>query len=291
MIRTFKLYLLLVLIGLLVFHCGGKKEGLGLKPEVSPYYEVRIPKDYDPAEPIPLVIALHGHGQDETQATLLWDNGIYYEPDFILLSIRGPFQGKDGYAWIVESDTLLEDWNARRKASAQVCEKRIFDILDEFGENNTFDEDLIYLAGFSQGAMMALHIGLNNPDIFAGISAESGAYDTLMLPKTALDDIEGIEVYLAVGREEDSRVIKAIRNTEYLLTDAGARVMLYIHDGGHVITDVSCHKMQNFFALSLEDAPEEAGYYPSEDYDDYDDEEELPEYEYEEEDESDYQEE
>jgi phospholipase/carboxylesterase len=286
--RILNLALSLILISLLVFQCGSKKSDLGLKPEVKSYYEVRIPKDYDPAEPIPLVIALHGHGQNETQITSLWDNGIYYEPDFILLSIRGPFQAKDGYAWVVKSDTLLEDWNARRKASAQVCEKRIFDILDEFGERNTYDEDLIYLAGFSQGAMMALYIGLNNPDIFAGISAESGAYDTLMLPKTVLEDIEGIEVYLAAGREEDSRVIKAMRNTESLLSDAGARVMLYIHDGGHVITDVSCRKMQNFFALSLEDAPEEEGYYQSEDYGD---EEEIPEYEYEEEDESDYQEE
>ena len=110
-----------------------------------------------------------------------------------------------------------------------------------------------------------------------------------MLPVTALEDIEGMEVYLAVGREEDPRVIKAMRNTESLLADAGARVMLYIHDRGHVITDVSCRKMQNFFALSLEDAPEDEGYYQSEDFDDYDDEEEIPEYE--EEDESDYQEE
>lgn len=282
--RTFNLALSLILISLLVFQCGGKKDHLGIKPEVKPYYEVRMPKDYDPDEPPPLVIALHGHGQDETQITSLWDNRVYYEPDFILLSIRGPFQAKDDYAWVVESDTLLEDWIARRKASAQVCEKRIFDILDEFGENNTFDEDLIYLAGFSQGAMMALHIGLNNPDIFAGISAQSGAYDTLMLPVTALEDIEGMEVYLAAGREEDSRLIKAMKITESLLSGAGARVMLYIYEGGHVITDVSCRKMQNFFALSLEDAPEEAGYYQS---DDYDDEEEFPEYE----DESDYQEE
>jgi len=281
--NKFLLLSFLFLSVVIQIRCGGKKTvEINLEPEVPVHYEYRIPQDYNPAEPPPLVIALHGHNQSETQALSIWDDGIYFEPDFILLSIRAPFQAKDGYAWVVESDTSLKGAHQRRKASALVCERRIFDVLDEFKKKYKFEEELIYLIGFSQGAMMALHVGLKNPDVFAGISAESGGYDTLLLPVNALKDIGAMDIYLAAGREE--RLTEDMRNDEAILTNAGARVMLYIHQGGHIITVGSCRRMQNFLELSLEKAPEyDTLNLPSENYD-TNEEENL-------EDESDYQEE
>jgi phospholipase/carboxylesterase len=240
---------------------------------VPVHYEYRIPEDYNPAEPPPLVIALHGHDDSEAQPLAVWDDHVYFEPDFILLAIRGPFKAQHEYAWVVESDTTLKGARQRRKASTRVSEKRIFDVLEEFKKKYKFEEKLIYLIGYSQGSMMALHVGLKNPDVFAGIAGESGAYDTLLLPVKDLKDIEGMDIYLAAGREE--RLTQAMRNTEALLTKAGARVMLYIHEGGHIITVSSCRKMQNFFELSLGKAPEsDILNQPGENYDN--NEEEIP---------------
>jgi phospholipase/carboxylesterase len=267
---------LLALCLIFQIQCGSSKKTveINLEPEVPVKYDYRIPEDYNPAEPPPLVIALHGHDQSEAQAIAIWDEHIYFEPDFILLAIRGPFKAQNGYAWVVESDTTLKGVRQRRKASALVSEKRIFDVLDEFKKKYKFEEELIYLLGFSQGAMMALHVGLKNPDVFTGIAAESGGYDTLLLPVNVLKDIGAMDIYLAAGREE--RLTEAMRNDEAILTNAGARVMLYIHEGGHVITVGSCRRMQNFFELSLEKAPEDDTIMTSsENY--YPDEEEIPE--------------
>jgi phospholipase/carboxylesterase len=284
-----KFFLLILLALSLVFQikCGSKKTSetnIKLEPDVPIHYEYRIPEDYNSAEPPALVIALHGHDDSEAQPLAVWDDHVYFEPDFILLAIRGPFKAQHEYAWVVESDTNLKGARERRKASTRVSEKRIFDVLEEFKKKYKFEEKLIYLIGYSQGSMIALHVGLKNPDVFAGIAGESGAYDTLLLPVKDLKDIEGMDIYLAAGREE--RLTQAMRNTEALLTKAGANVMLYIHEGGHIITVSSTRKMQNFFELSLEKAPEDDTIMTSsESY--YSDEEEIPENATE--DESDYQ--
>lgn len=289
--KVFYLYFL-ILVVFFLFQCGSKKTAeIKLEPEVPSKYVYRFPSEYDPNEPPPLVIALHGHNQAENQATKLWDEGFFYEPDFILVSVRGPFQGKDGYEWFSQNKTLISNPVQRGIASAPTCEEIVIKALAEFKEEKNIEPDLIYLLGFSQGATMALYIGLKNPDIFDGIAAISGNMDTFLLSASKIKDIEDMDIFLALGRGEGPRAVEAIKVTKSLLEQSGANVRLYLHDEGHVINASSCRAMQNFLSLSFEEAPEtELIDKPeSEEYDM--EEEESFEYWEEEEDESDYQEE
>ncbi len=263
---------ILLAAGLAVFTgCGDRGESrVRFDPEVPAHYAFRLPADYDSEEEYPLVIALHGHDMDESQPLCLWNEGFFYEPDFILLSVRAPFKGDDGFAWFKQKDDTLDiDPVARRKASVWAAETRILEILAEFEEDYRIDPDWRFLIGFSQGANLAFYVGLRNADIFQGVAGFSGHLDTFLLPPRQLGDIEEMEVFIALGRGEGVRAVEAVRNDKELLSKAGAEVRLYLYEGGHVTTASSCRAMQNFFDLALSRAPEDDFIY-EEEFDDYD---------------------
>lgn len=289
-----KVFLLSILFGILIVQCGGKEKeetfGIKLEPDVPIEYSYRFPEDFDSNEPPPLVIVLHGYDRDENEATWLWDEGFFYEPDFILLSVRAPFKGKDGFKWLIKSGNNEVEQLQFRRASARICEKRVLDALDEFIENKNFEPDLVYLLGLSQGSIISFYIGLMNADIFDGIATIAGYMDTTLFSEPKIDECEDMEIFLAFGRKEETQKVDAAKKTVNLLSKAGAKVRFYLHDEGHTINAQSCRAMQNFFELSLEEAPEDDIVYKSNENYDTDDED-FPEDEYEEEDESDYQEE
>ena len=280
------------LLGFTQIRCGSKKVAeVKLEPEVPLQYEVRFPQDMDEEGTPSIVVALHGHNRDEKEATQLWDEGFFYEPDFILLSVRGPFKGTEGYEWFSQVDSLASDPIKRRRASAPTSEDRILDAINEFATKQNIEPGLIYLLGFSQGATMALDIGLRNPEIFDGIAAIAGNIDTFLLSEAKIKDIEDMDIFLAIGRGEGPRAVEAMEGTKDLLAGAGARVRLYLHDEGHTINARSCRAMQNFLELTYTEAPEDDNIYRPGSEDSEPDEEETPEYQDQGEDESDYQEE
>ncbi len=297
----YKIFLLSVflLLGFFSFQCGGKEKEetvvIELEPEVTVRYDFRLPEDYDPNESYPLLIVMHGYASDESKGSKLWDDGFFYEPNFILLSIRAPFKKKlGGYTWTTETDRIPY-WAERREASAPVCEKRIFEVLEQFKKKYNIESNEIYLWGLSAAAPMTYYVGLMNIDVFAGFAICSGLMDRPLLKKYMPDDLDGIDIYLSVGRDEGTGVVQSIQDAKEFLKKAGARVKLYIADGGHMLMPRECRIMQNFFGLCDTKAPEDNYVYrkipknfntDEEEWQDY-----LEEDEYEEEDESDYQEE
>jgi predicted esterase len=254
---------LFYLILILSFQCGGKKKevvsAIEVKPEVPVRYVYRLPENYDPNQSYPLLIVMHGYQSDESKGAMLWDEGFFFEPNFILLSIRAPFKKKHGgYTWVTESDSIPY-WIERRKASAPVCEERILEILEDFGKNHKIEKYEIYLWGLSAAAPMAYYIVLNNPDVFAGLAIGSGLIDLHILSESMLEDLRGIDIFLAVGGDE--KISQSIKETKEVLEKAGARVRLEIGPGGHILTAKECRSMQNFFGLCDTKAPEDNNCY------------------------------
>jgi predicted esterase len=234
------------------------REELTLTAEVPSYYTCRLPADYDSTGECPLVIALHGRDQDEGQMTALWDQQFFYDPNFILLSIRAPFRAKNGYAWMSENaSNPTSDPYAVVRASAKVSAERILQTLDDFSEQYGVDDVEIYLMGFAQGAQTAFYTAFKHPDVFAGIASEGGNVDSILNPPKTLGKAGYLDIYMSVGREENPDFLDAVEQTADRFARLGSEIDFYVHDGGHVITWQSCRRMQNTFMLSNSDAPED----------------------------------
>jgi phospholipase/carboxylesterase len=138
---------------------------------------VREPAVAGPTPP-PLLLLLHGVGSNEED---LFGLAPYLDRRFLLVSARAPVAlDYGGYGW------FRIDFTPRGMVADVAQAKRSLGMLPGFidGLVETYGADArrVYLAGFSQGAMMSLALLLTRPEKLAGVVAMSGR-----LPAQALE--------------------------------------------------------------------------------------------------------
>lgn len=124
-------------------------------------------------EPRHLVILLHGVGADGYDLIALAPSFREAVPEALFVSPHAPDEfdlAPSGRQWFslmdLEPDTRIKG----ARAAAPVLEAFIGGLMERF----ELAEANVALVGFSQGATMALHVGLRWPRPFAGIISFSG---------------------------------------------------------------------------------------------------------------------
>jgi predicted esterase len=224
-------------LGFVLAGCGGRQPA-ALEPDELPQYAFRLPADYDPQEPYPLLVVLHSDGKDENEPLALWDQGAFVEPDFILLAIRAPFHADGGYAWFRPDGD-----SAERQAAALTGEALVMDMVSDFEQQFNIDSDWRFLAGFSDAGNVALYTVFKHADIFQGSAALAGTVDAAVVQRKLLRNLEDMDVFMAPEPDE-----AGARKDSSLFDRAGARVMLYHQAASGVAAD-ACRAMQDFFGL------------------------------------------
>ncbi len=113
----------------------------------------------------PLIVVLHGSGADENDMISLWPQ----LPDtLVVVSPRAPFaDAGGGYRWYRKGKTEAADIRFSRDS--------IDALVDDAVKQFHADPKRIFLAGFSQGAVMVYQIVLREPGRFHGAGVLSGS--------------------------------------------------------------------------------------------------------------------
>ena len=121
-----------------------------------------------------LVVLLHGYGSDGNDLIQLGAEWQKMLPDIAFVSPHAPercAQSPSGYQWF---DLTFRDpdeyWRGVNRAGPALNA-----FLDAELSRSGLTEDRMMLVGFSQGTMMALHVGLRRATQCAGILGYSGA--------------------------------------------------------------------------------------------------------------------
>jgi phospholipase/carboxylesterase len=121
-----------------------------------------------------LVVLLHGigaNGDDLIDLALDW-RGLAPKAEFI--SLNAPFAcdfSPDRLQWFSVADRNPVKLLDGARTAARILDPTLDRLLGERG----LAADRLALVGFSQGAMMALHVGLRRPQKIAGVVSFSGA--------------------------------------------------------------------------------------------------------------------
>ena len=127
-------------------------------------YGLWIPPDYDPAEPRPLILALHPGGS----------RGAYYGTTF-LQGVVGPALAR----WrpiIVAPDALDRSW------ANETSERGVLALLDDVIDRYAVDPERILITGFSMGGRGTWYLATRHPDRF-----------TAAIPMAARSDGDDVE--------------------------------------------------------------------------------------------------
>lgn len=123
------------------------------------------------------VILLHGYGSDGADLIGLAPSWQAILPDAVFISPNAPDMCRQlsfGFQWFEPSfDT---DRLARRQEGVASARPVLVEFLNDLWSQTGIAPKQTILAGFSQGAMMALHVGLSLPQKLMGIIAFSGAF-------------------------------------------------------------------------------------------------------------------
>lgn len=181
------------------------------------------------------VVLLHGYGSDGNDLIGLAPHWQAALPGALFVSPHAPTStGMGGYQW------FAIDWTGDRLASRQtgVVEARpvLVEFLNDLWTQTGLTPDRTILAGFSQGAMMALHVGTSLPreQTLMGVIGFSGA----LVPPEGLggDDLAQPPICIVHGDMDDVVDPNLSADANRVLANSGLAVRYHVSRGvGHGI--------------------------------------------------------
>lgn len=181
------------------------------------------------------VVLLHGYGSDGNDLIGLAPHWQAVLPDAVFIAPNGPDQCRQlasGFQWF---DVSFEgDRLASRQLGVLQARPVLAEFLDDLWRQTGIAPENTILAGFSQGAMMALHVGLSLERPLMGIIAFSGAF----LPPEGFGSAALARSPVCLVHGDMDQVVDAVLSAEAdaALRLAGYDVAYHVSEGvGHGI--------------------------------------------------------
>lgn len=176
-----------------------------------------------------LVVFVHGYGADGNDLISLGNHWRSILPDAAFIAPNAPepcpgnpFGGRQWFELTVRDPQ--ERWRGVQKAAPDLDA-----FLNEELAALELDDGALALVGFSQGTMMALHVGLRRPNTMAAIVGFSGM---LVEPNRLKADIKARPPILLIhGDQDDVIPVQAIDQARSALGEAGLSVEWHIRPG------------------------------------------------------------
>jgi len=129
-------------------------------------YLLYLPRQYTPAKRLPMVVMMHGCGQDaHTFAAATRMNGLADRDDFIVLYPEQRRLANIHRCW---------NWFSRSAQDGAGEAAILCDMIRSLANEYNVDTTRIYVAGLSAGAAMATNLAICHADLFAACALHSG---------------------------------------------------------------------------------------------------------------------
>lgn len=211
-------------------------------PELPLGYVMRAPRVA--SAPLPLVIVMHGRGAD---ANDLADLAPLLAPDCRVIFPNAPKpwdagQGMTfGFSW-------FDGWPPQGDSFAG-SRAHMLDFIKAAAQRFPTPPGKIIVAGFSQGALLALDVGFRTEEPVAGIVAMSGAIYEKELPD--LRARKDQKVLIVHGSEDEVIPVVAARRTRMVLEENGINPEYHEFPMGHQVTAESIEVVSEFIRKCL----------------------------------------
>jgi len=201
-------------------------------------YRIRYPHNYDAQKSYPLLIGMHGRGGNSEGFIAQYDK--LTDPQVIYVTPEGqyPLSTHMGPQWFRRSWSITAAGKEAWKTSDAMVSTYILKTIEQVSQDHRISD--VYLMGFSQGAVYAYTIGLQNPDKIKGVIGFSGY---LMEPDGAhsiltAGDIEAasdLRLYIAHGVDDAAVDVKTARKLKTLFEANGYDLTYTEFQGRHDI--------------------------------------------------------
>jgi predicted esterase len=187
-------------------------------------YSLKLPAGYDPQKKYPLLVFLHGSGQD--------DQGLLDSP-------------RSNGEFIEIAPFARDKFRAYTSAESQID---IVDAINDVAEQFSVDREKIVIGGFSMGGYGCLRAFYEYPDLYRGVAVFAGRPDLAsywlegeypnFMDVKYLAPFSGIPVFVYHGREDGSLPVSLAEKMIRLMEENGAQVTSsLVEEKGHEYPD------------------------------------------------------
>ena len=191
-------------------------------------YEVRVPSDYNTDQQYPVIFALHGMGSDEQDMLRLMEP---LQSDFIIVAVRGPIVQGNGYAYF-QIKSIGNPVRELFDNSVQGLQQLIKGLSAEYA----IDPARRYIAGFSQGAIMAMTLSLVMGDSIKGIVAMSGYIPQFVKDEYPIEPGTALSVFISHGDQDHIFPLQLGEDNADYFREHISNVTYVPYPGGHHVT-------------------------------------------------------
>lgn len=197
----------------------------------------------------PLLILLHGVGSNERSMT---QRAPAFDPRFVVVSVRSPLTlGPDAYGWFRVRFTATGPVIDAGEAQAAWTSLALF--IDDAVALYDADPMRVFLAGFSQGGIMALATLLTAPAKVAGAVVMSGRLLPEVLPHAASRDaLRDKPVLIVHGATDEKLGLHLVRWARQQLAQFPLKLTYRELPMGHMITEESLTVVTTWLTIALD---------------------------------------
>lgn len=226
-----------VVLGILAAAGFGPQVRVAAAPPLTAF--IQPPRKPGPGKP-PLLVLLHGHGADEMDLVPMVAR---LDPRLTVASLRAPVQIGDGrYSWM----------NGNSEADLEEARRAVLETVDQVVTDTGADPRRIYVAGFSQGAMLALAIALTEPQKIAGAAVLSGRLSAAIQERHAPADLlRGFPILVTHGTEDRQIPVRSAREIRQALRPLSVDLEYHEFDIGHSINDQTVSVLDRWLRQQL----------------------------------------
>ena len=185
-----------------------------------------VPDDFSEKNEYDIVIMMHGYGASMYDLVTIAKE--VNDKEYIYIFPNAPIEmdvgfSQKGYAWFpIETNNYIE--------SSDLLQETMDEIIKSYKHNK------IYIGGFSQGGMMALHAGLFSKKNYSGaIILSSKIIDDKSI-KNFIKNPEKTKVFISHGRFDSVIDINEGRKIKHTLEKQGFDLFYKEYDIGHEIS-------------------------------------------------------
>jgi phospholipase/carboxylesterase len=190
------------------------------------------PLHYERNYAYPLVVWLHGPGDDERQLQRIMP----------LVSMRNYVAIGPRASSRMERNLLGYCWNQTDR-DIEIAEQRVLDCIDLAHRRFNVASSRVFLAGYDCGGTMALRIGLMRPGQFAGIISIGGPLPSGNAPFANLEQARCVPILIAHGRDSTVYTIEQSCKELRLFHAGGFSVTIRQYPAGDELTTQMLHDM------------------------------------------------
>ena len=199
-------------------------------------YRIRFPADYDASKSYPLLIGMHGMGGNAEGFISHYDK--LENPQVIYVTPEGqyPLSMHVSPQWHRRAWSITGVGKNAWKSADKLVGSYILSTIKQISTEYKVSD--VYLMGFSQGAVYAYTIGLQNPDVITGVIGFSGYLmdteeDQSILTQQDIEQGQNVRLYIAHGIDDAAIKVETARKLKAMFEAQGFDLTYTEFEGRH----------------------------------------------------------